>query len=80
MTAAEPDGDVEHLVDELPDGALPIATIEIVRFLDQEDRDIVMWRGLDAADDELGLVEVLGMLELTKDTAIREDMGEAMAP
>jgi hypothetical protein len=77
MATAEPDGDLEHLVDAVPAAALVIASIEIVRYLDPEDRDVVIWCGVDAADEALGLVEVLGMLELTKDTAIREALGEA---
>jgi hypothetical protein len=75
MASAEPDGDVEHLVDAVPAGALVIASIEIVRYIDTEDRDVVIWCGVDAADEPLSLVEALGMLELTKDTAIREALG-----
>lgn len=51
------------------------ARIEIIRFL-TEDSDVLVWSGVDGSDEDLALVETLGMLRLTEDTAIRELMGD----
>lgn len=48
-----------------------LATITIQKIVDND--DITIWCGY---DDDLPLVDGLGMLELAKDTLIRDRMGE----
>lgn len=59
----------------MPDDELDgvhVTTITITRYLNTEGDDIVAHR----VDGDNSLTMLLGMLELTKDTAIRAAMGE----
>lgn len=61
------------LIDDIPEEAAILSRIEIVRYLTHEGEDLVTWAGVDSGgQDDLSLVEVLGLLEMTKDTAIRQ--------
>lgn len=61
------------LDDDVPDGAVVVARVQILRFLTDE-HDIVIYSAVDSAGADLPLVESLGMLRLTEDTVIRERM------
>jgi hypothetical protein len=60
------------LVDQLDESEVLLARIEIVRYLDKDGADLVMYRADDPSGDDLALTETLGMLRLTEDTAIRD--------
>lgn len=67
----------EPLIRDVPEDAVVMARIEIVRYLSSGGQDLVKWQGVDGSgEDDLSLIEVLGLLEMTKDTAIRQHMGE----
>lgn len=57
------------------DRELVVGTITIRRVL-LGDRDFVTTEAVDTGGETLPLVEALGLLELAKDTVIREAMGE----
>jgi hypothetical protein len=66
------------LDDELPDGSIVVSRIEILRFIAPDhDADVLVYHANDNAGGDLALIEVLGMLRLTEDTAIRDAMGES---
>jgi hypothetical protein len=76
----EPEDDEQDewaLADQLDDGQLLAARIEIVRILDAEGNDLVIFRAEDMGGVDLPLVETLGLLRMTEDSAIRQAMGEA---
>ena len=52
-----------------------VAIITITRTL-IDNRDVIAVTASDAADEELALVEVLGMLRFAEDSVIRDRMGE----
>lgn len=56
--------------DELPDGALLLAEVRIVRYLSLEGRPIDIFRAVDGNGDKLPLTETLGILCLAQNTAI----------
>jgi hypothetical protein len=58
------------------DDTLLVASITIERRLDSDGEDGLWTAFLDGQGDRLPLIEVLGMLRLAEDTAIREAMGE----
>lgn len=65
------------LIEDIPEDAAILTRIEIVRMIDSEGNDTVRWACADGAgEDNVTLVEVLGLLEMTKDTAVREYMGD----
>ena len=54
-----------------------VGTIEISLRLDDDGAQTVWFSAEDSGGDPLPLITVLGMLEMSKDTAIRDSMGEA---
>lgn len=56
-----------------------LATVTVTKVLTEDDVFIYVDATLpaDAEDEELPLVEALGMIELAKDTLIRQAMGES---
>lgn len=60
-----------------PDTASLLLTRIVIERRLGDDGDSVTAEFADNNGDQPGLVEILGMLELTKDTAIRAAMGEA---
>lgn len=55
-----------------------LATVTITKVLTEDDVLVYVDATLPAdAEDDLPLVEALGMIELAKDTLIRQAMGEA---
>lgn len=62
---------------DLPEDAVLVARIEIVRYLTMSEgsnTDIIIMEDHDANDNQLSLVECLGLLELSKDTAYQTRM------
>ena len=53
--------------------AIPLATITITRYLDEDGYDMVT---VEVEPDEAALVEQLGLLRLAEDSIIRDAMGE----
>jgi hypothetical protein len=53
-----------------------IATITITRDL-TVDHDVIRVEAVDASDEDLPLVEALGLLRFAEDSVIRDRMGEA---
>lgn len=58
------------------DEGLLIARIVIERRLYTDGRDLVWSEAFDTDGNGLALIQTLGMLEMAKDTAIRDAMGE----
>lgn len=61
-------------MDELPDDAVLVAKIEIVRYMTMSEgphTDVTMMEDSDGSGNQLPLVECLGLLELAKDTALQ---------
>lgn len=58
------------------DAVLRVATVEITRDLHPDGTDRIYVVAIDGSGAELALVEALGLLEIGKDTVIRERMGE----
>lgn len=52
---------------------IPLATITITRYLDEDGYDMVT---VEVEPDEASLVEKLGLLRLAEDSIIRDSMGE----
>lgn len=57
-----------------------LATITITKVLTEDDVLIYVDATLPDSDGDLPLVEALGMMELSKDTLIRQAMGEDHNP
>lgn len=55
-----------------------VARITITRVIGDDDEygDVVNYEATDSDGSELALIEVLGMLRMAEDTAIRHAMGE----
>lgn len=61
-------------MDDLPDDAVLVARIEIVRYLTMSQgshTDITVMEDHDNEGDQLSLIECLGLLRLAEDTAIQ---------
>lgn len=57
--------------DELPDDALMLADVRVIRYLSAEGRKIDHFYAVDSGGDKLELTETLGILRLAEDTAIK---------
>ena len=53
-----------------------VSCITISRYIEEDGQDLVYVEAVDSSGDVLPIVESLGLLELAKDTVIREAMGE----
>lgn len=61
---------------EPPEEEFTLATVTIVKTF-AEDGDVYTWSEASTPDgDDVALIDILGMLELAKDTFIRQAMGE----
>lgn len=54
----------------MSDGRMLLSRIVIERYLTEEGRDLVDYEAADATGGDLSIVEILGLLEFTKDTAL----------
>ena len=69
------DDELGCVVDDIPDEALLLGVVEIARYIDTDGCDVVQLRAIDASGQDLALIEVLGMLRMSEDTAIQTWMG-----
>lgn len=69
--------DEEGQGDEIgwPEGVV-MSRVEIRRTMTADGRDIIMVARWDESEEDLSLLETLGLLEFAKDSVIRECMGE----
>ncbi|GAA0977515.1 hypothetical protein ENKNEFLB_02096 [Nocardioides aquaticus] len=58
------------------DGDMLLSRITVTRHIDEDGQDLFGYEAEDGSGDELSIVEILGLLELAKDTALRSAMGE----